>query len=184
VTKTKFEDPLEGVDPIMEQACSSESEGFQGHDLSELSLDSEAMDGLADTLGVDNTDEFDYDDVDNSKPQQDLFDEDYLTEAPIQGEAIDDIQFPNLTKNVSEQKVANDVFSNIPVSVSVELGRSRVSLKEVFELTEGSIIELERLVGEPLDLVVNGQVIAQGEVVAIDNNYGLRVTNIISSIQN
>lgn len=63
----------------------------------------------------------------------------------------------------------------------MELGRSHVSLKEVFELSEGSIIELERLVGEPLDLVVNGQVVAQGEVVAIDNNYGLRVTNVISA---
>ena len=52
---------------------------------------------------------------------------------------------------------------------------------EVYELTEGSIIELDRLVGEPLDLVVNGQIIAQGEVVAIDNNYGFRITNIVSS---
>jgi flagellar motor switch protein FliN/FliY len=67
------------------------------------------------------------------------------------------------------------------VNLSVELGRSQISLKEVFELTEGSIIELERLVGEPLDLVVNGQIVAQGEVVAIDNNYGLRVTNIVSN---
>ena len=57
---------------------------------------------------------------------------------------------------------------------------SKISLKEIFELSEGAIIELERMVGEPLDLVVNGQVVAQGEVVAIDNNYGLRVTGIKS----
>ena len=66
------------------------------------------------------------------------------------------------------------------MTVSVELGRSQISLKEVLDLSEGSIVELQRLVGEPLDLVVNGQIIAQGEVVAIDNNYGLRITNVIA----
>ncbi|MFT5171374.1 MAG: flagellar motor switch protein FliN/FliY [Candidatus Marinamargulisbacteria bacterium] len=96
---------------------------------------------------------------------------------------VSNIEFPNLDEAASGKKVELDVFKNIPVNLSVELGRAKISLKEVFELTEGSIIELERLVGEPLDLVVNGQLIAQGEVVAIDNNYGLRVTNIISKPQ-
>jgi flagellar motor switch protein FliN len=96
---------------------------------------------------------------------------------------VSEVQFPTLNSDDVGKKVEEDVFSNIPVRLSVELGRSQISLKEVFELTEGSIIELERLVGEPLDLVVNGQVIAQGEVVAIDNNYGFRVTNIVSSVK-
>lgn len=173
MAKVKFEDPLEEIDPIMNEAFSSD-----------VSLDSETIEGLADTLGEEDEGALsmeEYSDV----PQQNLFsDDDSLEDVKGQDELVDDIQFPNLTKNVSDQKVGNDVFSNIPVSVSVELGRSRVSLKEVFELTEGSIIELERLVGEPLDLVVNGQIIAQGEVVAIDNNYGFRVTNIISNTQN
>ncbi len=95
---------------------------------------------------------------------------------------VAEIQFPTLNSDETGKKVAVNVFSNIPVRLSVELGRSQISLKEVFELTEGSIIELDRLVGEPLDLVVNGQIIAQGEVVAIDNNYGFRVTNIVSSV--
>lgn len=95
---------------------------------------------------------------------------------------VSDVQFPTLSDDDTPgRRVDADVFSSIPVSVSVELGRSRISLKEVFELSEGSIIELERMVGEPLDLVVNGQVVAQGEVVAIDNNYGLRVTHIVSN---
>tara|TARA_B100001113_G_scaffold211952_1_gene173895 strand:+ start:18 stop:719 length:702 start_codon:yes stop_codon:yes gene_type:complete len=92
---------------------------------------------------------------------------------------ISDIEFPSLTE-VAGEKLDKNLFHKIPMNVSVEIGRSKISLKEVFELTEGAIIELDRLVGEPLDLVVNGQVIAQGEVVAIDNNYGLRVTNIIA----
>ena len=97
--------------------------------------------------------------------------------------AVSDVQFPTLDTDISGRKFELDVFKNIPVNLSVELGRSQISLKEVYELTEGAIIELERLVGEPLDLVVNGQIIAQGEVVAIDNNYGLRVTQIISQTE-
>jgi flagellar motor switch protein FliN/FliY len=97
--------------------------------------------------------------------------------------AVADVEFPVLTAsaNATGQKLEEDVFSRIPVTVSVELGRCQVSLKDVFELSDGAIVELDRLVGEPLDLVVNGQVIAQGEVVAVDNNYGLRITAIKSA---
>ena len=93
---------------------------------------------------------------------------------------ISDIQFPELSKSTTGKQLELDIFKNIPITVSVELGRAQISLKEMYELSEGSIIELERLVGEPLDLVVNGQIIAHGEVVAIDNNYGLRVTEIVA----
>ena len=91
---------------------------------------------------------------------------------------VSGIQFPSLEKGLSAKKFSNDVFTNIPVEVTVELGRTKISLKDLYELAEGSIIELERLAGEPLDLVVNGQIVAQGEVVAIDENYGLRITHI------
>ena len=94
--------------------------------------------------------------------------------------SVSNVQFPGLDESVAGRKFELDVFKHIPVNLSVELGRSQITLKEVYELTEGAIIELERFVGEPLDLVVNGQIIAQGEVVAIDNNYGLRVTQIVS----
>ncbi len=93
---------------------------------------------------------------------------------------INKIQFPQLEPVEETKKLEEDVFSNIPVSITVELGRSEISLKEVYELSEGSIIELSRYVGEPLDLVVNGQIIATGEVVSVDNNYGLRITEVIS----
>ena len=93
---------------------------------------------------------------------------------------VSGIQFPSLEKGLSAKKFNSDVFTNIPVEVTVELGRTKISLKDLYELAEGSIIELERLAGEPLDLVVNGQIVAQGEVVAIDENYGLRITHIVS----
>ncbi len=90
------------------------------------------------------------------------------------------VEFPEVNQSFQGKPVEAGLFSNIPVTVSVELGRSAISLKEIFELAEGSIVELDRLVGEPLDLVVNKQVVAQGEVVAIDNNFGLRVKTIVS----
>jgi len=105
------------------------------------------------------------------------------TKPPVASSTVSTIQFPDLKEEGGGKTLEKDIFATIPVTVSVELGRSQITLKEVFELTEGAIIELDRLVGEPLDLVVNGQIVAQGEVVAIDNNYGLRVTNVLSSPQ-
>lgn len=137
--KKTFDDPLTGIDPVMEGAFSLMP-----------------------------------DPAPRTKTRQ-------QTDEPKQ--SVVDVEFPILSPETSGKKIELDVFSKIPVNVSVELGRAQVSLKEVFELTEGSIIELERLVGEPLDLVVNGQIVAQGEVVAIDNNYGLRVTHVIAQPQ-
>ena len=94
--------------------------------------------------------------------------------------SISGIEFPEVQEPFKGQDIQSDIFSNIPVEVSAELGRSNISLKEIYELSEGSIIELEKLVGEPLDLVVNGQIIAKGEVVAIDNNFGLRVKSVVA----
>jgi flagellar motor switch protein FliN/FliY len=96
-------------------------------------------------------------------------------------EAVSDIEFPEIQHAYKGNEIETGLFSGLPVQVSVELGRSTISLKEIFELTEGSVVELDRLVGEPLDLVVNGQIIAQGEVVAIDNNFGLRIKKILSA---
>tara|TARA_B100000427_G_scaffold327121_1_gene337178 strand:+ start:184 stop:633 length:450 start_codon:yes stop_codon:yes gene_type:complete len=93
---------------------------------------------------------------------------------------VSGVEFPNVQQSFQGDAVETGLFANIPVKVSVELGRSTVSLKEIFEFSEGSIVELDRLVGEPLDLVVNGQIVAKGEVVAIDNNFGLRIKSIIS----
>jgi flagellar motor switch protein FliN/FliY len=76
-------------------------------------------------------------------------------------------------------QISEKALSEIPISVSVELGHAKMTLREIVELAEGSIIELDRLAGEPLDLKVGGQVIAQGEVVAVDDNYGLRITNLL-----
>ena len=69
---------------------------------------------------------------------------------------------------------------DVPLEVTVELGRTKKSIKDVLELTNGSIIELERLAGEPVDIMVNGKYLAKGEVVVIDENFGVRITDIAS----
>lgn len=73
-----------------------------------------------------------------------------------------------------------NMLLDIPLSVTVELGRTKRSVKEILELSPGSIIELDKLAGEPVDILVNNRLIAKGEVVVIDENFGVRVTDIIS----
>jgi flagellar motor switch protein FliN/FliY len=73
-----------------------------------------------------------------------------------------------------------DVVLNIPVDVSLELGRATVDLQSLIELSQGSVIELNRLVDEPVDVLVNGKLVAKAEVVVVDNKFGARITNIVS----
>lgn len=91
------------------------------------------------------------------------------------------IEFPDLQESEGKAPFSANIFDRIPVKVTAELGSTMVSLKDVYELSEGAIIELDRHAGEPLDLLVNGQLVAQGEVVAIDNNYGVRIKTIIKN---
>lgn len=73
-----------------------------------------------------------------------------------------------------------ELILDIPLEVTVELGRVRMLIKDVLELSSGSIVELDRVAGEPVDLLVNGRLIAKGEVVVIEDNFGIRITEIIS----
>ena len=73
-----------------------------------------------------------------------------------------------------------DVILNIPVQVSLELGRAKMDLRDLLQLGQGSVIELERMIDEPLDVLVNGALIARGEVVVVDNKFGIRLTDIVS----
>lgn len=73
-----------------------------------------------------------------------------------------------------------DLILDIPVQLSVELGRTRLTIKNILQLGQGSVIELDGLAGEPMDIYVNGYLIAQGEVVVVDERYGIRLTDIIT----
>lgn len=88
-------------------------------------------------------------------------------------------QFQPVEMNQSEQRNL-DMLMDIPLRVTVELGRTKRSIKEILELSSGSVVELDKLAGEPVDILVNEKPIAKGEVVVIDENFGVRVTDILS----
>lgn len=73
-----------------------------------------------------------------------------------------------------------DLIMDIPVQLSVELGRTKLTIKNILQLGQGSVVELDGLAGEPMDIFVNGYLIAQGEVVVVDDKYGIRLTDIIT----
>ena len=72
-----------------------------------------------------------------------------------------------------------ELLNNIPVSISVEVGRASLKIKDLMRLSQGAVIELERLAGEPLDLLVNNTLVAQGEVVLVNDRYGVRLTSVV-----
>ena len=69
---------------------------------------------------------------------------------------------------------------DIPVQLTVELGRTRIPIKHILQLAQGSVVELEALAGEPMDVLVNGYLIAQGEVVVVNDKFGIRLTDIVT----
>lgn len=95
--------------------------------------------------------------------------------------AVQPAQFTPLRESEFEQPPQNiSLIMDVPLDVTVELGKTRKTIKDILELHQGSIIQLDKLAGEPVDLLVNGKLIARGEVVVIDENYGIRITAIIS----
>lgn len=73
-----------------------------------------------------------------------------------------------------------DMIQDIPVNLTVELGRTKIAIRSLLQLAQGSVIELDGLAGEPMDVLVNGCLIAQGEVVVVNDRFGIRLTDIIS----
>jgi flagellar motor switch protein FliN/FliY len=71
------------------------------------------------------------------------------------------------------------VLQNIPVTLSIEVGRAVIKIRDLMRLTQGSVVELDRIAGEPLNLLVNNTVVAQGEVVLVNDRYGIRLTRVV-----
>ena len=74
-----------------------------------------------------------------------------------------------------------EVLQNIIVSLSIEVGRAQIKIKDLMRLSQGSVVELDRIAGEPLDLLVNNSVVAQGEIVLVNDRYGVRLTRVVPS---
>lgn len=73
-----------------------------------------------------------------------------------------------------------DAILDVPVTVAMEIGRTRITIRNLLHLNQGSVVELDRLAGEPMDVLVNGTLIAQGEVVVVNDKFGVRLTDIVS----
>ena len=80
----------------------------------------------------------------------------------------------------SGRDVNLEVILDVPVTLSMEVGRTRIPIRNLLQLNQGSVVELERAAGEPLDLYVNGTLIAQGEVVVVNDRFGVRLTDVVS----
>jgi len=97
---------------------------------------------------------------------------------------VQSVQFPNLIPHTHQQDAGNiSLIMDVFMEMTVELGRTRKLIKEILSMGEGTIIELDKLAGEPVDILVNHKLIAKGEVVVIDENFGVRVTEIVSPLE-
>lgn len=99
-------------------------------------------------------------------------------DGPVTVQSIKFASFEDLNQTQGETNKNLDILMDIKLQLTVELGRTELPIKKVLELTRGSIIELEKVAGEPVELYANGKLIANGEVVVIEDNFGLRITSI------
>jgi flagellar motor switch protein FliN/FliY len=135
---------------------------------------------------------------DNAQPQGEMSEEDKMaaewaaalaeatpsstaTEVQTQAEQVAPASFTNFGSG-SSPTAGNDInmILDIPVQLTVELGRTRIPIKHILQLAQGSVVELETLAGEPMDVLVNGYLIAQGEVVVVNDKFGIRLTDIVT----
>ncbi|MGM0541616.1 MAG: flagellar motor switch protein FliN [Pseudomonadota bacterium] len=103
-------------------------------------------------------------------------------DASADAESISSAAFDELAadRGDSKNRVDLDVLLDIPVTLQLEIGRAKVSIRNLLSYTQGSVVEMDRLAGEPLDLLVNGTLIAHGEVVVINDKFGVRLTDVVS----
>jgi flagellar motor switch protein FliN/FliY len=106
--------------------------------------------------------------------------DDLIAEAEAQAAGLDELTDDNAP--VSDEKKL-DTILDIPVTISMEVGRTNISIRNLLQLNQGSVVELDRVAGEPLDVLVNGTLIAHGEVVVINDKFGIRLTDVISQVE-
>jgi flagellar motor switch protein FliN/FliY len=105
--------------------------------------------------------------------------------AAIASEPVSDVakvRFDDLRDDAATSggEVNLDVILDVPVTLAMEVGRSRISIRNLMQLNQGSVVELDRGAGDPLDVFVNGTLVAHGEVVVVNDKFGIRLTDVIS----
>lgn len=100
----------------------------------------------------------------------------------VQPAELDELTEAKGNLNEDESRKLETIL-DIPVNISMEVGRSKISIRNLLQLNQGSVVELDRVAGEPLDVLVNGTLIAHGEVVVVNDKFGIRLTDVISQIE-
>lgn len=102
--------------------------------------------------------------------------------AAMSEQEVQPAKFEELSNSVVQKGLGSDLdlIMDIPVTLSMELGNTEIAIRNLLQLTQGSVVELDRFAGEPLDVLVNGTLIAHGEVVVVNDKYGIRLTDVVS----
>ena len=112
---------------------------------------------------------------------------DEQAEASAAAEDAETVELEELTEEdapiTGEEKRKLDAILDIPVTISMEVGRSNISIRNLLQLNQGSVVELDRVAGESLDVLVNGTLIAHGEVVVVNDKFGIRLTDVVSQVE-
>ena len=103
-----------------------------------------------------------------------------ILESEARTKEYNSVQLDELRPTQGGGKFSQSLFGNIPVDVTVVLGKTRVDLQKLLQLSKGDVIELSKKAGEAVEIMVNSQTIAQGEIVAVGENYGVKVTKVVS----
>ncbi len=105
-------------------------------------------------------------------------------ETEVESDALARAEFKDLNASASggaaDDDINLDILLDVPVTIAMEIGRTKINIRNLLHLNQGSVIELDRLAGEPMDVLVNGTLIAHGEVVVVNDKFGIRLTDVIS----
>jgi flagellar motor switch protein FliN/FliY len=105
-------------------------------------------------------------------------------DAEVKNVELDELEDTSSATSMTPEELSRlDSILDIPVSISMEVGRSKINIRNLLQLNQGSVVELERVAGEPLDVLVNGTLIAHGEVVVVNDKFGIRLTDVISQTE-
>ncbi|GAA4874499.1 flagellar motor switch protein FliN [Ferrimonas pelagia] len=116
-------------------------------------------------------------------PNQDDLAQEWASALGEQAERVELEEFGNDRDISAEERRKLDTILDIPVNISMEVGRSNISIRNLLQLNQGSVVELDRVAGEPLDVMVNGTLVAHGEVVVVNDKFGIRLTDVISQTE-
>ncbi|MCK4950318.1 MAG: flagellar motor switch protein FliN [Gammaproteobacteria bacterium] len=140
--------------------------------------DSEATDGG----GADASQDGAADDWAAALSEQDDAEKAAASDESVGGDPYETAEFQDLQPETGGEAFGGniDIILDIPVTISMEIGRTLINIRNLLQLNQGSVIELDRLAGEPMDVMVNGTLVAHGEVVVVNEKFGIRLTDVIS----